>query len=99
MTFGPLANLLAARCATKIEGEVLNVGCGTQISVNLLAEVMAKAMGRPDLTAIHEPDRAGDIKHSFADLTKTSSTIGYQPIVNFEKGLSVTMDWYKTVIR
>ena len=93
------ANLLAARCATKIEGEVLNVGCGTQISVNLLAEVMAKAMGRPDLTAIHEPDRAGDIKHSFADLTKTSSTIGYQPIVNFEKGLSVTMDWYKTVIR
>ena len=93
------ANLLAARCDKEIAGEVLNVGCGTRISVTELAEVMAKAMGRPDLSCIYEPERAGDIKHSFADLQKTSATIGYEPIVGFEAGLAITMDWYKTVIK
>jgi nucleoside-diphosphate-sugar epimerase len=92
------ANLLAARCQKQIQGEVLNVGCGSRISVNQLARVMAKAMQRCDLKPIYQPERAGDIKHSFADLTKTSATIGYRPIVEFEEGLKVTRDWYKTVI-
>lgn len=92
------ANLLAARAEKKIEGEVLNVGCGGRISVNQLAEVMARAMGRPDLTPTYQPERTGDIKHSFADLQKTSATLHYQPIVGFEEGLKVTMDWYKTVL-
>ena len=93
------ANLLAARCARKIEGEVLNVGCGARISVNDLARVMGQAMGRPDLSPVYKPERAGDIKHSFADLVKTSATIAYKPIVGFEAGLKITMDWYKTVIK
>lgn len=92
------ANLLSARCRTKIAGEVLNVGCGTRITVNELALHMARALGREDLKPVYRPDRAGDIKHSFADLTKTSATIGYKPIVGFEEGLKVTMDWYKTAI-
>lgn len=92
------ANLLAARCNHAIGGEVLNVGCGARISVNELARVMADSMGRPDLVPIHMPERAGDIKHSFADLTKTSATIGYKPIVGFEAGLRVTMKWYQSVI-
>ena len=92
------ANLLAARSQKPIEGEVLNVGCGTQISVTELAQVMARAMGRGDLTPVYQPERAGDIKHSFADLKKTTATIAYRPIVDFEQGLKVTMDWYRSVI-
>lgn len=92
------ANLLAARCEKPIEGEVLNVGCGSRISVNQLAEVMGRAMGRPDLMPIYQPERAGDIKHSFADLTRISATIGYKPILDFEPGLRATMEWYKQVI-
>lgn len=92
------ANLLAARSEKMIEGEVLNVGCGTQISVTELAQVMARAMGREDLSPVYQPERAGDIKHSFADLKKTTATIGYRPIVDFEEGLKVTMDWYRSVI-
>jgi len=92
------ANLLCARSDKPIGGEVLNVGCGTRISVNELGRVMAKALHRPDLKPLYKPQRAGDIKHSFADLNKTTATIGYQPIVDFERGLGVTMDWYKTVL-
>jgi nucleoside-diphosphate-sugar epimerase len=92
------ANLLAARHPGAINGEALNVGCGGRVSVNELARVMANSMHRADLTPIYQPDRAGDIKHSYADLTKTASTLGYSSIVGFEKGLGVTMEWYRQVL-
>jgi nucleoside-diphosphate-sugar epimerase len=92
------ANLLAAARNGRIEGEVLNVGCGARISVNQLATTMAAALKRPDLTAIHESERAGDIKHSFADLARVRQWIGYEPIVGFEAGLEQTMAWYRSVL-
>ena len=90
------ANLLAARAASTIEGEVLNVGTGGRISVNELARTMAQSLGRADLTPIHQPERAGDLKHSFADLTRSRSVLGYEPIVEFRPGLEQTMAWYRS---
>jgi len=92
------ANLLAAKRDKPIEGEVLNVGTGGRISVNQLAEKMAMAMGRPELRPIYESERAGDIKHSFADLKRTRAVLGYEPIVGFATGLEETMAWYRTVL-
>ncbi len=91
------ANLLAARCEKKIGGEVMNVAVGTRVSVNELAVAMAKLMGRPELTPVHKDERAGDVKHSLADLNLTKQTIGYEPIVPFEKGLESTVRWYEAV--
>lgn len=92
------ANLLAARCDKKIGGEVLNVAVGQRVSVNELAAMMAKLMGRPELTPEHREERAGDVKHSLADLALTRETIGYEPVVGFEQGLEPTVRWYETVM-
>ena len=92
------ANLLAASHEGPIRGEVLNVGCGSRISVNQLAGSMAAALGRPDLKPEYAPERAGDIKHSFADLRLTRDTLHYQPIVQFEPGLRQTIEWYRAVL-
>jgi nucleoside-diphosphate-sugar epimerase len=92
------ANLLAARCEKPIEGEVMNVGTGGSTTVNDLAAMMGAWFGRADLKAIHQPDRAGDLKHSFADLKRTRRTLGYDPIVAFRAGMEVTMGWYKAVM-
>ncbi len=92
------ANLLAARHEEPLEGMVINVGCGHQISVNQLADLMAREFKRPDLKAIHKAERAGDIKHSFADLSRAKATLNYSPIVPFEPGLAETMAWYKSVL-
>ena len=62
------------------------------------AEVMARALGRPDLKPIHKPERAGDIKHSFADLSRAKVALNYSPIVEFEPGLEETIEWYKEVM-
>lgn len=93
------ANLLAARREGPIRGEVLNVGCGGQISVNQLARSMAAALGRPELTPVHKPERAGDIRHSFAELGRTRHALGYQPVALFEAGLEQTISWYRSVLQ
>jgi UDP-glucose 4-epimerase len=93
------ANLLAARCEKPIEGEVLNVGTGISTTVNDLAAMMGAWFGRAELRPVYQPDRAGDLKHSFADLKRTRQTLGYEPIVAFQAGMEVTMGWYKSVMR
>ena len=91
------ANLLAAVKPDRLNGIVLNVGCARAITVNELAGAMAAALGLPELGApVYEPPRAGDVKHSLADLSLTRATLGYQPITSFEDGLRRTMDWYRT---
>ena len=92
------ANLLAARRPEPIGGEVMNVGCGDRITVNDLARMMGQMMRRPDLHPAHQPDRAGDLKHSFADLKRSKSVLGYRPIVDFRSGLEVTVRWYESVL-
>lgn len=92
------ANLLAARCPDRIEGEVLNVACGQRVTVNQLAQTMAQRYGRPELTPTHEDERTGDVKHSLADLDKTRRTIGYEPLVWFEAGLTPTCRWYESAM-
>ncbi len=92
------ANLLAARCSRPLGGEVFNVGCGGRISVNHLGKLMAESFGRPDLSPIYAPERAGDLKHSFADLQRSRTSLGYAPVVPFAPGLEVTLAWYKATM-
>ena len=92
------ANLLAARCTEPIGGEVINVASGRRISVNELAATMARALGRVELSPHYEPERAGDIKHSFADLERARKLLDYRPIVDFEVGLQATIGWYQSIL-
>ena len=63
--------------------------------MNDLARVMVRLLGRPDLEPVHRPERAGDLKHSFADLRRSGALLGYRPVVDFETGLGQTVRWYK----
>ena len=89
------ANLLAAKSKTPIGGEVVNVACGERITVAQLAAQMAQLAGKPTLSALHKPERSGDVMHSLADLSRARSLLGYRPIVNFEQGLAATLAWYR----
>ena len=88
------ANLLAARNEGPLGGSVLNVACGERVTVNRLAERMALLLGRTELTPVHEPERAGDVKHSLADLGAAGDRLGYRPVVGFEEGLAERVAWY-----
>ena len=51
-----------------------------------------------DLTPVFQPERAGDVRHSLADLAHVRQSLGYEPVVSFEAGLRATMDWYATIL-
>jgi UDP-glucose 4-epimerase len=89
------ANLLAARADKPIKGEVMNVACGERVTVNQLSATMAELFGCPELTPVHKDERAGDVKHSLADLGLIKATLAYEPLVGFAAGLGPTCQWYR----
>lgn len=93
------ANLLAARHAQPLQGNILNVACGQRVSLNQLAPMMCKLLGREDLVPRYGPERAGDVKHSLADLSHIKAVLGYDPIVDLSPGLDATLKWYATVLK
>jgi UDP-glucose 4-epimerase len=92
------ANLLAARAAEPLRGDVFNVACAQRVTLNELAKVMRDSLNRTDLTPIHQPPRAGDVRHSLADLTHARQALGYEPVVPFEPGLRATINWYRSIL-
>jgi nucleoside-diphosphate-sugar epimerase len=93
------ANLLAAQKTGPLDGAVINVACGERITVNELAAEMARWLGREDLKPNYSPERAGDVKHSLADLKRARKVLGYEPIVDFKTGLDATMQWYREILK
>lgn len=89
------ANLLAIRCATKLRGEIFNVGTGQTITVNRLYTMIASIMGKGHVQAEYKPIRAGDVRHSSADITKAQKILEYTPIADFKRGLEITLHWYQ----
>jgi nucleoside-diphosphate-sugar epimerase len=89
------ANLLAARApASQAAGEVFNVATGTRVDLNETFQLLKKIIGyKGELK--YAPERAGDVKHSLADLSLTEKHLGYKPKVSFEEGLRRTVEWYK----
>ena len=88
------ANLLAAKAPAEAAGQVFNVATGTRVDLNETFELLKKIIGFKG-TVKYGPDRAGDVKHSLADLSRTEKYLGYKPLVNFEEGLRRTVDWYR----
>jgi len=87
------ANLLAAR-APKTAGNVVNVACGDKITINAIIAMINEITGR-SVAPIYAPTRAGDVKHSLADITKAKALIGFTPVVDFRTGLEIAIKWYR----
>jgi UDP-glucose 4-epimerase len=74
----------------------INFGSGTEITVNEIAEmILDKASPDRNLKAIHVDSRPTEVQRLYADITKAKETLGFEPKVNFEKGISILIDWYK----
>lgn len=89
------ANLLACQAAGAAGG-VFNIGTGERHSLNQLLGALEGIVGRkldPERTA----PRAGDVRHSLADIGRARSALGYEPRVRLEEGLRRTVEWYRSL--
>jgi UDP-glucose 4-epimerase len=89
------ANLLAAKApAAQAAGQVFNVATGTRVDLNETFVLLKKIIGYTGELK-YGPERAGDVKHSLADLSLIEKHLGYNPKVSFEEGLRRTVEWYR----
>jgi UDP-glucose 4-epimerase len=88
------ANLLAARSAKPLRGEVVNVACGQRVTVNELVSEVIAFREDSKLRPGHAAERAGDVRHSLADIRRAKTLLKYEPIVGFREGLAETLQWY-----
>jgi nucleoside-diphosphate-sugar epimerase len=87
------ANLLAAR-VKRTAGEVINIACGQAVTINQIIGMINKLVGK-NVKPIYAPSRAGDVKHSLADITLARKTIGFNPAISFQQGLEKAIGWYR----
>jgi len=87
------ANILAAG-AKQTKGEVVNIACGEVVTVNQIIDMINEFVGR-NVKPIYVPSRAGDVKHSLADISLAKKLIGFKPLVSFRQGLELAIDWYR----
>ena len=89
------ANLLACKApAAKVAGGVFNVATGRRVDLNETFQILKKLIVFP-LDVKYAAERAGDVKHSLADLSRSRDCLGYTPLVDFEEGLRRTIEWYR----
>ncbi len=88
------ANLKACAASHDAAGEVFNIAYGGRENLVDIYYMLTKALGK-DIEPNFGPERAGDIKHSNADISKAEKMLGYEPEYDFERGLNEAIAWYK----
>ncbi len=88
------ANLKACLAPKEAAGEAFNIAYGGREYLIDIYDGLTEALGihvEPNFG----PERAGDIRHSNADISKAKKLLGYDPQYSFEKGIRLAIDWYR----
>ncbi len=85
------ANVIVATAEREFAGDCFNVACGDRTSNNEILDFFKKKY--KDIEIFHAPERAGDVKHTQADVSALQE-LGYEPRVKFWDGLEKTIKWW-----
>jgi nucleoside-diphosphate-sugar epimerase len=87
------ANMRALE-ASDIGGRVYNIACGHGITLNDIAARLRDEVGA-EVELEYGPERAGDVRHSMADISAARADLGYEPTVTLEEGIQRTVAYYR----
>jgi UDP-glucose 4-epimerase len=89
------ANLLAAE-APRVAGQVYNVACGRRTTLRQLVTFLNDLLGT-EIPPAYEDARAGDVRHSEADISRAQTDLGYCPRWDLKQGLGRCVEYYKGI--
>ena len=76
-------------------GEVINLATGVETSIREIAVATCRLTGKePDKYIEFIKDRPGQLMRSCGDYSRAKKLLGWEPMISFEQGLSLTFDWY-----
>lgn len=87
------ANLKACLAPHEAAGNAFNIAYGGREYLIDIYHSLTRVLGK-NIEPNFGPDRAGDIKHSNADISKAREMLGYDPDYDFDSGLKLAIDWY-----
>ena len=76
-------------------GETINIGSGSEVTVNDLVKRVALEVGRLDATVEYDRPRPGDVSRLVADVARARTLLGYEPKVSLSEGLQHLLQWYR----
>ena len=88
------ANLKACLASDEASGQAFNIAYGGRETLNNLYDKLSKLLCK-NIKPVYGNERAGDIKHSNADISKAKDLLDYNPEYSMDRGLELTIDWYK----
>ena len=89
-----VAQAFVNACTVEDPPEVANVGSGHGTSLLKVLQLAEEALGRP-VPIIFQPSRAIDVARNVLDTTRAATSLGWQPSIGLEEGLSLTVDWWQ----
>jgi UDP-glucose 4-epimerase len=87
--------ILLSGLADRAVGETINLGQGSELSINELAIEVGRVVGREDAPVIHDRPRPGDVLRLYADSTKARELLGFKTTVTLSEGLARLKQWYE----
>jgi len=79
-----------------VSGEIINIACNQRFTLNQLWNTLTKITGKK-LEPFYTDPKPGDIRHSLGDISKAKKLLGYEAKIDFEEGLSKTVEYYKNL--
>jgi UDP-glucose 4-epimerase len=86
--------IIAAATHEATIGETINLGNGREVTINMLADLVARVLPGRNIAVERGPGRPGDVLRLFADSSKARRLIGFEPTVSLQQGLEILRDWY-----
>lgn len=86
-------NILAMKTPAA-SGEVINVACHEEYSILDMYRELQRILGKQHIKPISRPKRAGDVRRTFADITKAKKVLGFKVQTRFKEGLEKTVAWF-----
>jgi UDP-glucose 4-epimerase len=73
-----------------VSGEAFNIACGARYTLMDIVKQIEVTLGIK-VTCKHTPSRAGDVRHTLADISKAERLLGFKPTIGFEEGMAKTI--------
>src|SRR4051794_13838192 len=77
-------------------GETVNLGSGSEVTINRLCEIVTTAVGHPELTPTHLEPRPGDVRRLLVDSTVMEQLTGFRPQMPFDEGVADLVQWFRS---
>ena len=87
------ANILASEAAAKADGGVFNIGGGGAKTINEVYAEVSEALGS-QLDPVRLPKRAGDVRHTRADISRAKEFLGWEPRAEWKPAVRATVAWF-----